>query len=211
MLRHLKARPQWLTSCRKSPFLSVLQAPKTGSPAGHVVYKHRNLWETFHVQATAVGHHQWVGRHWASPVAKSEPVLKMKGRRKSIPGAGSIKYKGPAVEPGKPEGPKGASMTRVEETLGQKYFVLIRVVGQLMEPAPSIGGFERIATGKRGFKPVSGYPVLCKVLKLPMVWWSKSMKGCPMRSPGQARWLLPRLVHLPVWSLVVQVSLQLIT
>lgn len=110
-------------------------------------------------------------------MAESEPVLKMKGRRKSIPGAGSIKYKGPAVEPGRPEGPKGASMTRVEETLGQKYFVLIRVVGQLMEPAPSIGGFEQIATGKKGFKPVSGYPVLCKVLKLPMVFVEQKHEG----------------------------------
>lgn len=144
-------------------------------------------------------------------MAKSEPVLKVKGRRKSIPRAGSIKYKGPEIELGKPEGPKDASMTRAEETAGQKYFILIRVVEQLMEPAPSVGEFGWLAMGKRGFKPVSDYPMLCKALKLPMVWWSKSVKGCPMRSPGQARWLLPRLVHLPMWSLVVQVSLQLIT
>lgn len=146
-----------------------------------------------------------------SPVAESEPVLKTKGRRKSIPGAGSIKHQGPAVEPGEPEGPQGASMARAEETLGPKYFALIRVVEQLTEPAPPAGGLGWIATGKRGFKPVSGYPMLWKVLKLPMVWWSKSMKGCPVRSPGQARWLLPRLVHLPAWSLGVRVSLQLIT
>lgn len=83
-------------------------------------------------------------------MAESEPVLKTKGRRKSIPGAGSIKHKGPAVEPGKARGTTGRKYGKSRRDTGAKVLRIDQSGGAAHRTCSTCRGIWMDCNGKEG-------------------------------------------------------------